>query len=200
MSERGIVDVIEKGNKRAEILYDTVPDNPREECENLGIMLCKHKRYNLGDWREKFDWDQFESWEEIEDYLRNKYKAEVILPLYLYDHSGITISTSPFQSRWDSGQVGFIYIDPETCTKWFGKSMSKEELENILMAEVEVYDMYLKGEVYQYRIFEKQRPSKECPHCHEMIDGEEEMVEVESCTGFYGIKDVREVVEEVLSE
>ncbi len=35
----------------------------------------------------------------------------VILPLYLYDHSGITMSTGAFSCRWDSGQVGWIYAE-----------------------------------------------------------------------------------------
>lgn len=33
----------------------------------------------------------------------------VILPLYLYDHSGITMNTCGFSCPWDSGQVGWIY-------------------------------------------------------------------------------------------
>lgn len=45
-----------------------------------------------------------------------------IRPLYLYDHSGITMSTGSFVGRaqhadWDSGQVGFIYMDKETAMK-----------------------------------------------------------------------------------
>lgn len=45
-----------------------------------------------------------------------------ILPLYLYDHGGITMSTGSFVGRaphadWDSGQVGFIYLDKETAMK-----------------------------------------------------------------------------------
>lgn len=41
----------------------------------------------------------------------NKY---VILPLYLYDHSGITMNTSGFHCNWDSGQVGWIYASKKT--------------------------------------------------------------------------------------
>jgi hypothetical protein len=199
MSER-IVEVIEKDNKRVEIFYDEFAENPRDEFENLGIMLCKHKRYNLGDWREKFDWDQFDSWDGIEEYLKTECKVQVILPLYLYDHSGITISTYPFQCHWDSGQVGFIYIDSETCINNGGKNFTKEHLEEDLIAEVRLYDFYLRGETYSYKIFENQRPFKECPHCHGMIDGDEEIVEIDSCSGFYGLDDVKEVIEEMLSE
>lgn len=33
----------------------------------------------------------------------------VMLPLYLYDHGGITINTTGFHCPWDSGQVGWIH-------------------------------------------------------------------------------------------
>jgi len=38
----------------------------------------------------------------------------VILPLYLYDHGGITMSTGAFSCPWDSGQVGWIYAPKKT--------------------------------------------------------------------------------------
>lgn len=48
---------------------------------------------------------------------KNEY---AILPLYLYDHSGLAMSTGSFLGRalhaeWDSGQVGFIYMDKRTA-------------------------------------------------------------------------------------
>jgi hypothetical protein len=43
--------------------------------------------------------------------LTEQIQGLVILPLYLYDHGGITISCSPFSCPWDSGQVGWIYAD-----------------------------------------------------------------------------------------
>lgn len=54
----------------------------------------------------------------------DKYGDVAILPLYLYDHSMLSISTGCFAGRahhaeWDSGQVGYIYIDKETATKNF---------------------------------------------------------------------------------
>lgn len=43
--------VASNGTKTAVILQDTDPQNPRDPGwqENLGSMVCWHKRYNLGD-------------------------------------------------------------------------------------------------------------------------------------------------------
>lgn len=49
---------------------------------------------------------------ELRDILDSLDKY-VILPLFLYDHSGITMSTSVFSCPWDSGQVGWIYASKQ---------------------------------------------------------------------------------------
>lgn len=48
------------------------------------------------------------------EYLISISDELIILPLYLYDHGGITIKTNPFSCPWDSGQVGWIYAIKET--------------------------------------------------------------------------------------
>jgi hypothetical protein len=98
--------------------------------------------------------------------LRDGY---VILPLYLYDHSGITMSTGSFSCAWDSGQVGWIVCDKETVDKEFNGDW--ELAEKCLQLEVEVYDQYLTGDVYGFIV--------------EEFDGDD-WHEVDSCHGFYG--------------
>lgn len=92
---------VTKDGFKLEILHDEDAESPRE-WDNLGTMVCWHSRYNLGDKHNYIDSDDFK--EEIND------SNSIILPLYLYDHSGITISTGPFSCSWDSGQVGYIYV------------------------------------------------------------------------------------------
>ncbi len=48
----------------------------------------------------------------------------LMLPLYLYDHSGLAMSTGKFlraspSCRMDSGQVGWIYVSKEDALKEF---------------------------------------------------------------------------------
>ena len=104
----------------------------------------------------------------------------VILPLYLYDHSGITMSTGAFDCPWDSGQVGWIICDKETIEREFNGD--RDLAEKCLLAEVATYDQYLIGDVYGF-IVEKR---EECAKC-----GHSDWEHVDSCWGFYG-SDVRE--------
>lgn len=99
------------------------------------------------------------------------------LPLYLYDHSGITMSTGSFSCPWDSGQVGFIYIDREKITKEYGwkvlTAKRREKIEEYLRNEVKTYDDYLTGNVYGFVV--------------EQLDNETgEWEQTDSCWGFFG--------------
>lgn len=105
------------------------PLDPRT-WDNAGTMVCKHGGYNLGDTEEEPD----------------NYEDCIVLPLYLYDHSGITMSTSPFSCPWDSGQVGVIYA------KKGSEGMDDKTLEACLESEVKEYDNYLTGNVWGYVI------------------------------------------------
>jgi len=100
-------------------------------------------------------------------------KHFIILPLYLYDHSGITMNTSGFYCPWDSGQVGYIYVSKEDVRKeWGWKYLTEKRIEKIrqiLRTEVEIYDHYLTGMVFGYQV--------ECNMCGNELD---------SCWGFYG--------------
>ncbi|GFD70986.1 hypothetical protein KUL113_04060 [Tenacibaculum sp. KUL113] len=83
-------------------------------------------------------------------------KYYFMLPLYLYDHSGITMNTSGFSCSWDSGQVGFIYVSKERAREQYGfKRLTKERVQKVydyLDSEVKTYASYLEGNVYGYVI------------------------------------------------
>ena len=147
------------------IYQDSDPESPREWC-NIGKMLCFHNRYNLGDedikdeWIEKLECkvkDVFDYCDEKDliEWLKKEKKAVVILPLFLYDHSGISMRCYPHGQHvsWDCGQVGFIYVTKEDIKKEYGnKKVTKKEIEKILTAEVKTYSQYIEGSVYGYMI------------------------------------------------
>lgn len=172
------------------IYHDETPFNPREDSDCfVGSMVCFHKRYKLpneiDDPRLKNP-DNFSGWADMLSYVKRVHKPKAWLPLYMYDHSGITISTSPFSCPWDSGSVGFIFACKSTIDKlWEGhKKPTKATLEKDLKAEVEQYDMYIRGEVYGYGVVRENC----CSSC-----GHTDIVPVEpydSCWGFYGIDSI----------
>lgn len=125
------------------LIYEESPESPRE-WDNLSRMICFHNRYSLGDKTELKAGD-FDGWEGLKSYLVKEESAAAILPLYLYDHSGIKISTGPFSCPWDSGQVGFVYVTRDQLKR---EGLTKAKAREVIMAEVETYDEYLKGDVY----------------------------------------------------
>lgn len=145
-----------------EIHQDEDPVCPRRDSDNLGTMICFHRRYNLGDEHE---------FSSVEDF--NPQNHALCLPLYLYDHSGITMSTEPFNCRWDSGQVGWIYVTEDQLKNEYS-DCSEESIEKaraVLLAEVACYDQFLTGQVYGF-----------------VLRGRDEEVDDErdSCWGFFG--------------
>ena len=153
-----------------EISPDEMADNPRN-WDNLGTMVCWHRRYRLGDQH---------TYGTPQAFTEAIPQDEIIaLPLYLFDHSGLALSTSSESFRacdpvgWDWGQVGYIYVcltdvRREYSVKRISRQLRTRVLE-VLRGEVEVYDMYLRGEVYAYTLTDRQTG--------EIID---------SCCGFFG--------------
>ena len=135
------------GERILKILYDESPESPRE-WDNLGTMICFHSKYGLGD-KHDLTQEMFDSWEAMETHIWDELDAAVVLPLYLYDHSGITISTAPFSCPWDSMRVGFIYVSKERLKE---EKLKEEDAKRILKGEVETYDQFLRGDVYRFEM------------------------------------------------
>jgi len=158
------MEVLERINYKGvtiKINHDDDPAlNPRHD-DNFSTIVDRTTKYGLSDAGSLLDKS-----EVVEG-------RGVILPLYIYDHGGITISTSPFGCQWDSGLIGYVYATEETMKKEFGvEELTIEHRKTamrIMRAEVEVYDKYLRGEVYWYSY----------------DTGEIE----DSCGGFYSIED-----------
>lgn len=89
-------------------------------------------------------------------------KDIVSLPLYLYNHSGITMNTVGFSCPWDSGQVGHIYISKEEIRELYGVKYVTEKVIKQVKHDMEIdiagYDEYLRGEYdYEYdaKVYDK---------------------------------------------
>jgi len=164
-----------KDGSTLEIYQDDSLKSPRE-WDNNGLMVCFHSRYNLGDKHDYATPDDFREWME-----ENPDEVIAVLPLYLYDHSGITMSTDAFSCPWDSGQVGWIVATRENL-KAGGHDVDNLDVEQVkqwLVGEVETYDQYLTGDVWGFVL---RGPTKHCDACGHDEEGDE----IDSCWGFYG--------------
>ena len=235
------------GIHTAVISRDPMPTNPREPdyIDNQGIMVCWHRRYQLGDKHAYEDAQEFfedlantyldeqdlfhmlkagtlktlrleqsvkskgsdnpqvifdiqynhgssssspdwrstgssfsatgelqptakESLPELFELMTTRELQQVIeqsgklamLPVYLYDHGSISVSTDSFIGRavhaeWDSGQIGFIYMDKARATDelCFREDIWQENALDLLKEEVAVYDNYLTDSVYSLQLF-----------------------------------------------
>lgn len=115
----------------------------------------------------------------------------IIIPLYLLDHSGLRMSAGKNMDlscrrynhfgvdpgAWDTSMVGFIFCTWKDVEREYGVDVDTElgspcdRAEKYLRGEVEVYDQYLSGSVFWYRIEPKAGNKIECD---------------DSCGGFYG--------------
>lgn len=151
--------------------------NPREDS-NLWNMLYSHRNYIL--WDQILDnyWNSLE--EDFAIFINNKFnileresyysltdkeidkiykwidKNIIYLPLYLYDHSWITINTTWFSCRWDSWQVWYIYVHRDDILEEFNNNKLfkkiKDKTYSLLKNEVKVFDKYLQWDFYYYKI------------------------------------------------
>lgn len=166
------------------IYYDEMAESPRKAFSQTATLVCWHRRADLGDKQVR---NAISPKDIVREALASGDRILAILPLYLYQHSGMTMRCTPFGDTFDSGQVGWgyvsrssaitmgcvgTYIDHETKET---KTYDKAYFEQTIRDEVAEYDLYLKGECYEYAVLDD--------------DGDV----LESCCGYYGdIKYVRE--------
>ena len=196
------------GDYTIKVVSDDDSESPREWC-NIGKMVCWHRKYSLGDAHsynnvadyleglasdaasdtterlcERYENDLIGEIDYKEKLWEIVDKFYVALPLYLYDHSGITMNCEGFSCPWDSGQVGYIYVSKKDVLREFGgERLSKTKLKRaleVLKGEVRTYAQYLEGDVWGYTI-------------------EKNGVEIDSLYGMYGLDYAKEEMKMVVA-
>lgn len=133
--------------------YDQDALSPRK-WYNLGTLLLKHERFNFPD-ESGLDTTEVNSWEEMRNYICDNLDIAIIMPVYMIDHGDIHISTGKFNDRFDSGQIGFIYVTKETLFLEYGKILDDQVIlkaTQLLNAEIATYSSYVNGDVYGFTI------------------------------------------------
>lgn len=150
---------------------DQDAQSPRHDgC--LATMVFFHKRYNFGD-EHDFSHDDYNSWDDFREHAFDD--SDVVLPVFMMDHSGFTFRTHDFSDmglygHFDSGQLGFMYCTKGEVSGEFGAYDDEtiEKAKKAMKGELEAYGQYVNGEIYGFILKNE--------------DGDE----ADSCWGFYG--------------
>lgn len=178
---------------KVEIHYeeDASYANPRDNDGILGAMIGDHPRYSLFDGEhdihaprgldleaecvcegENEDCERCEGTgyydRSLAEYFRQEYGARVVMPLFLLDHSGLSIRTGSNLMNetderaatrsvnrfigdgagWDTSMVGFVFDSNETREACGCEDWDAERIEQSIDNEIREFSSYLEGDVY----------------------------------------------------
>lgn len=150
-----------------EIVREGSLENPLRDWEWAGHLILIPRYAWAGTDEGNDDPSESEFWKRIRAI---RIFGGVSLPVYAYDHSGISFSVSscyPFCDQWDGGQAGYAYMTSrEIHSEYNGdKARAIEHLK----AMVRYADAYSNNECYGYQLYDS--------------DGNE----LDSCWGFWNI-------------
>lgn len=188
------------GPYTVEIHFDPEPMNPLTEYDQEGFAVYMDFGRDGGMFtpnvKEKFfhgrNWPSDEDRARVQQFLIetdgevngdspvhavnpfDEFKGWYIFPVYAYIHSGVTVRMGPFGCLWDSGQCGFIAVDPDWLEENWPELANADEAARQTKAReacegvIKNCDDYLTGQVFGYVVKD--------------VDGEV----LESCWGFDG--------------
>lgn len=176
---------------RVETFLDDMAECPLTSWEHCFKFFSCHRRYYTdqksilsADGYSVHTEDDFDSLEDIEAFLNHE--KYVWVKVYMYSHSGDTISSTPFNCRWDSGVFGYLYASKKDILSTFGGNILTKKLKEKAISEMEnfingVWCAYIEGECYGYKILD---------------DNDEEL---DACWGYYGEDNAIEAGEYMLA-
>jgi hypothetical protein len=158
-----------KSGNILKIVHDFDPENPRS-WDNLGkLFFVTRSGIEINELGIDMDIGNFQSIDEISNWLVENHGVCVVKDVFKYSHSGVAYNTTGFQCRFDSFQIGLIVCTTTDAEKEnFDPCGDMGKIEKILVGEVETYSQWASGEVYGFVI--------------EDPDGEH----LDSCYGFLG--------------
>jgi len=154
-------------------------ENPREIFDNYWTLFCQ-PRLKLGDERE------FGSLEELKDY-----EEEETLVVDLFQHSGTALKTYRAHKR-GCRKVGVAVAFKNSIINNLGAKENnwEEKAMEILKEELDVYNAYLKGEVYYCKLTE----ITTCECCKQKIE-----TFVDIFGDFYGLAHLEKSLKDVFN-
>lgn len=182
------------------IYYDNDPQNPRQHNDcNLTCIFVPRGGPVQGDTDDldelyellgrkgcDIDWDEWEPARK-QDLIAvcDEWGIE-LRPLYAYVHGSATVSLSPFSCKWDSGQCGWVWVDRDDPEVKRVAARNDKGIDSIFNSEVEMFDQYVRGDVYGIGVYKMQD------------DGHPDLTDCEEVWGFFGLDYAREKLEDMI--
>ena len=119
------VESFEYRGYQVEIIYDHDAEDPLNGYDDVKLY-APHRRYRFGNVNH--------------DAPKG---TRIKVPVYMYDHSGLAVSTTPFSCHWDSGRLGTMFIENEDL-----KNIDTGDEMDYLMSVFSEWSYYVSGEAY----------------------------------------------------
>lgn len=146
------IESIEYKNYLINVYQDTDCESPRDSCDFTSHFWNNSRRYTFDSRRESSIEDIVDEKGLSKDFI----DSHIFVKVYIYSHSGESISTSSFGDPWDSGMFGILAEDKDEIRKEFGVKRISKKLHQMIIdrleREVEEVNQWLQGECYGYEI------------------------------------------------
>lgn len=96
--------------------------------------------------------DKPDSLEELKDLINKNYEVMAILPLYMFEHGNMLLGTSDFGDKWDSGQIGFVFVTKDMAREFDLKT--EQEAINSINGGIEYFNKLNNETLYRIDLFE----------------------------------------------
>lgn len=179
------------------VYQDEGAENPRTAWSNA----CHFIFFHSDGYGDKHEWDMKDYATPL-DFWKAFYKANgpcFIFPVRAYEHGNIAFSFStqwPFDCRWDSYWIGFIYLTYEEAWQEWGNTFLKEQYGEVLPSHVtkSIFKRahLLKTSAFYEKIANMAAGELEVynAYCNGVIAGyiatDDEGNHIDSCWGYYG--------------
>lgn len=116
------------------------------------FLVYGHRSFSIA--RKGFD--PKEIYEHVSETKENMYDGYVVVPIYAYIHSGVSLSVSKNTCSWDTSMQGYVLISKE------GFPEEVNDYDYLAKSMVTEWNDYLSGEIYRWE------------------------TDFDSCNGYYG--------------
>jgi hypothetical protein len=132
--------------------------NNEDNLVGIVTIDCNNCEHPLRDYDiiGKFLSDEIDNPTKLSDFKKRIEDDEfcLLLPVYMYNHGDVMVSTSPFECQFDSGVLGYWVFTQQELDEHF--KGNREEANKYVKHRIEEYSEYLQGNVYTLHTFDQE--------------------------------------------